>query len=114
MTSPIALGGFTSSLVKQTIANGLPAIAVPGAQTIAVGKAAAISGVSVSETGNTSGETFTVTLADINGLLSATGGDIVEQRSRRLTLTGLSLAALNADLATLRDTDATAGATPSR
>src|SRR5438309_406293 len=49
---------------QQTIAvtvNGLPVIAVPGPVTVGVGKQFAIAGVSLSETGNTVGETFTVT-----------------------------------------------------
>ena len=63
----------------------------------------------MSESGATSGETFTATLSDSTGLLSATGGvssataatDADDQRP---------LAdAVNSDLATLTDTDATAG-----
>ena len=88
MTSPIALGGFTSSLVKQTIANGLPAIAVPGAQTIAVGKAAAISGVSVSETGNTTRRDLHGDADRRHGVLSATGG-VSSNSGHTLTITGL-------------------------
>ena len=54
--------------------NGAPVIAVPGAQTLALGTATAISGVSLAESGTTTGsETFTVTLKDSNGLLAATG-----------------------------------------
>ena len=54
--------------------NGPPEITVPGAQTIGAGEATAISAVSLSETGNTSGETFTATLTDTSyGDLSATG-----------------------------------------
>ena len=54
--------------------NGLPVITAPTAETVGVGKAASIPGVSLSESGNTAGETFTVTVADSNGLLSATAG----------------------------------------
>ena len=53
-------------------ANVTPVIAVPGAQTLGVGQLTAISGVSLSESGTTSSETFTVTLSDSNGMLSAT------------------------------------------
>ena len=67
---------FGNAATAQTIAvtvNGAPVIAVPGAQTVALGTATAIAGVSLAETGNTTGsETFTVTLKDSNGLLSAT------------------------------------------
>ena len=45
-----------------------------GAQTVALGTATAIAGVSLAESGKTRGsETFTVTLKDSNGLLSASG-----------------------------------------
>jgi hypothetical protein len=93
---------------NQTIAltvNGPPVIAVPGAQTLDVDEATAITGVSVSESGNTttSDETFTVTLIDANGDLSATGTG-VSGGGTSLTISG-SLTQVNADLATLHDTD---------
>ena len=106
-----ATDGFNNSATAQTIAvtvNGLPVIAVPGAQTLGVGQAAAIAGVSLSETGNTSGETFTVTLTDTNGELSASGTGVTGSGTTSLTITG-SLSQVNSDLATLSDTDATAG-----
>src|SRR5205823_513718 len=84
---------------------GSPVIAVPGPVTIGVGQPKAIAGVSLSETGNTGGETFTVTLVDTNGLLSATGaGTITGSGTTSLTISG-TLAQVNADLATLSDTD---------
>ena len=50
-----------------------PVIAVPApTQTLVINTAGAISGVNVAETNSTSGETFTVTLSDNNGVLSAT------------------------------------------
>ena len=85
------------------------------AQTIGIDLADAISGVSLSETGNTTGETFTVTLSDSNGVLSTNsrlGGDGTIKRQRHfgttLTIAG-SLSQVNSDLATLLDTDSTAG-----
>ena len=68
-----------------------PVIAVPGAQTFDVNEATAITGVSLTESGNTSGELFTVTLKDTHGLLSANtsltggGGTITEQTPGRTT-----------------------------
>ena len=83
--STAADAGGTGTLVQGV--NGPPAIAVPGAQTIGVGQAASIAGVSLSETGNTTGETFTVTLIDTNGVLSASSGrrrgQPRERRTRR-------------------------------
>ena len=61
-----ASDSFGNSATAKTIAvtaNGVPVIAVPGTQTVALGTATAIAGVSVAESGNTTGsETFTVTL----------------------------------------------------
>ena len=106
-----ATDSFGNTAIAKTIAvtaNGLPVIAVPGAQTVGVGKVAAIAGVSVSETGNTGApESFTVTLTDANGDLSATGAT-AGNGTNSLTITG-SLSAVNTALGTLTDTDATAG-----
>ena len=106
-----ASDGFNSAS-QQTIAvtvNGIPMITVPGAQTLGVGQETAISGVSISESGNTSGsETFTATLSDTCGDLSATGTGVSGSGTTGLTITG-SLSQVNSDLATLHDTDATTG-----
>ena len=99
--------------------NGLPVIGLAtgdSAQTIGVGQADAIAGLSLSETGNTTAETFTVTLTDnSNGQLSAaTVGDgdtavvTTTASGTVLTITG-SLGDVNSDLATLTDNNATAG-----
>ena len=61
-------------------------------------KATAISGVSLAE----SGETFTATLADANGLLAATGVGVSGSGTTSLSIAG-SLAQVNADLAQLLD-----------
>ena len=89
-------------------ANGVPVITVPGAQTLALGVATAIAGVSVAESGNTAGETFTVKLADTNGLLAATGTGVSGSGTADLTISG-TLSQVNTDLGTLKDTDSTAG-----
>src|SRR5258705_266680 len=82
----------------------MPVITAPATAVVGVGKPIGISGVSLSETGNTTGETFTVTLVDTNGLLSATGTGITGSGTTTLTITG-TLTQVNADLATLTDTD---------
>ena len=56
-----ATDSFNNGAASQTIAvtaNGLPVIAVPGAQTLGFNEATAISGVSLSESGNTAGRDF--------------------------------------------------------
>ena len=89
------------------LSNSPPAITVPGPQTIAVNAATTISGVSLSESGNTSGETFTVTLADAHGVLSATGGNW-DSFEHTLTISG-TLSQVTADLGTLQDKDSKTG-----
>ncbi|HZL00452.1 MAG TPA: hypothetical protein VFC47_11195, partial [Caulobacteraceae bacterium] len=69
----------------------------------------AIAGVSLSESGSTTGETFTATLTDTNGLLSATGTGVSGSGTTSLTISG-SVAVVNAALATLKDTEAATGA----
>ena len=87
--------------------NGLPVIAAPATATVKQGKGTAIAGVSLSESGDTAGETFTAVLSDTNGLLSAKGKGITGSGTTTLTVTG-SLTQVNGDLATLKDTDSVA------
>src|SRR5262249_14878440 len=63
----------------------------------------------LSEIGNTSGETFTVTLSDINGRLAATGTGVTGSGTTSLSITG-PLAQVNSELATLTDTDTSTAA----
>ncbi len=94
--------------------NGPLVVAVPGAQTFDVNETRAITGVSVSENGNTSGEIFTVTLTDTHGDLSANtsltggGGTITGSGTKDLIIQG-TLSQVYSDLGTLTDTDGTAG-----
>ncbi|WP_335904925.1 hypothetical protein, partial [Acidisphaera sp. L21] len=83
-------------------------IAAPATAVVGVGKAGAVAGLSLSETGNTTGESFTVTLADTNGLLSATGTGVSGSGTKTLTLAG-TLAQVNAALATVTDSDSVTG-----
>ena len=106
-----ASDSFGNSATAQTIAvtaNGVPVITVPGAQTIGQNQLAAISGISLAESGATGSETFIATVTDSTGVLTATGG-VQSNGGHTLTFTGLSLTTLNSDLATLKDTDGTAG-----
>ena len=118
-TDPITLkatDGFNNTTTQQiaVTVNGAPVLTTP-AQTIGITQADMITGVSVTESGNTTGETFTATLSDITGVLSATatgGGDTVSSSNsgHTLTITG-TLDQVNADLKTLTDTNGTAGTT---
>ena len=90
-------------------------IAVPTpTQTLVINTGTAISGVSVTESGGTSGEIFTVTLTDSNGVLSAnTSAAAAAARSAARSRTSLTivgtLSQVNADLTTLTDNDTTPG-----
>src|SRR6202453_4393708 len=84
-------------------------ITAPASAVIGQGLPTAIGGVSLSETGALPGEMFTVTLSDINpaGSLFATGAG-VSGFGTTLTING-SLAEVNADLATLTETETAPG-----
>ncbi len=88
---------------------GAPTLTAPLTATINQGAPTLIAGLSLAEIANVTGETFTVTLADTNGLLSATGTGVTGSGTTSLTIAG-SLTTVNSDLATLSDTD---GTTPS-
>ena len=109
-------GGIVTTPVTITINgnNEPPVITVPGAQTLDVNTATAITGVSVSEVGDTTGEIFTVKLTDTHGHLSADttltggGGTITGSGTASLTISG-TLSQVDSDLGTLKNTDATSG-----
>ncbi len=84
----------------------MPVLTVPAPVTLTQGFAKSIAGISLAEVGNTVGESFTVTVADSTGILSATGAGVAGAGTKSLTITG-TLAQVNADLATLSDTNAT-------
>src|SRR5208282_981279 len=101
-------GGTASQQSIAVTVNWPPVIAAPATATVPQNLSTVINGVSLSETGNTAGETFTVTLSDANGNLAATGIGVAGSETTSLTLTG-SLSQVNSDLATLTDTDAVTG-----
>ena len=106
-----AKDSFGNSAQQQTIAvtaSGLPVITAPSTATVALNQATKITGVSLAESGSTSDETFTVTLSDGQGKLSASGTGVSRLGDNDLTITG-SLSQVNAELATLSDTDPSSG-----
>ena len=109
-----ATTSFTTPLLPPETVQPVIAVTTP-TQTLVINTAGAITGVSVSETNSTSGETFTVTLTDNNGALSVNtsatggGGTITSSNSgHTLTIVG-TLSQVNADLTTLTDNDTTPG-----
>ncbi len=99
----------TQESIAVTVANR-PVIAAPASAVIGVGKSANIAGISVSESGGRATEQYSVTVSDVNGLLStsnAGGAGVSRSRTTDLTLTG-TLAQVNAALANLDDADSTA------
>ncbi|WP_426442478.1 DUF4347 domain-containing protein [Bradyrhizobium genosp. P] len=107
-TAPLTVAGWQTLKISGL----MPAITVPGAQNLTPGQPTLIPGVSLSETGNVAGETFTVALSDKSGDLSANtlapggGGTITGSGGTSLTISG-TLAQVNADLTTLKDMVAT-------
>jgi autotransporter passenger strand-loop-strand repeat protein len=107
VTAVDAFGRSVGAKTKVTV-NGAPAVTVPATLALTAGKAGKIAGAAVKESGHTAGETFTLTLSDANGLLSATGPGVVDSGTTSLTILG-SLSRVNADLKSLKDSDPTAG-----
>jgi hypothetical protein len=107
-TTDVDDNNAASETASVTVNALVPMIAAPASLTLNQGNAGAISGVSLAEANSVDGETFTVTLSDVNGVLTASGTGVSGAETASLVITG-SLAQVNADLATLSDTDAVAG-----
>ena len=101
-------GGVATPSTIAIGVNGPPILTAPTEATIGVGQTNAVDGVSLTESGNTSAETFTLTLVDTNGDLSADGSGVSGSGTTSLTISG-SLAQVNAALATLTDADSVTG-----
>ena len=93
LTASDSFGNAATPATIAVTASVTPVITVPGAQTLGINQLTAISGISLAESGNTGSETFTVTLVDSNGQLSATGG-VQSNGGHTLTFSGLSLSHL--------------------
>ena len=108
--SGVAVNPATETTQTLTVDETPPVITAPTAETIGVGKAALIPGGSLTESGTTAGETFTVIVADTDGLLTVTPGSagVSNNDSKSVTITG-SLGAVSTALGTLSDTDSTPG-----
>jgi len=104
-------GGSNTATIAVTI-NQPPVTAVPASDTVTAGITTTVEGVSVADADAVStNKTLTVVLSDSTGELSATaetGGTVAGAGSNKLTLTG-SLAAVNAELATLTYAGAATG-----
>ncbi len=96
------------STIAVTVTAQTLSILAPSTLTVTAGAATSVVGVSLSEPGSIAGETFTALLTDTTGVLTATGPGVSGSGTAALTVTG-SLAQVNAALATLADTEATAG-----
>jgi hypothetical protein len=108
ITAADSLGESAAPVTLPVTVNDPPAIAAPAQKTLTQGKATAIAGVSISETGSLAGVDFTVTLSDTNGLLSASGKGITGNGTTTLTITG-ALGQVNLALKRLKDTDSVLG-----
>jgi len=104
ITATDSLGQSAAAVSAPVTVNDPPAIAAPTSATLTQGKAGAIAGVAISETGSLTGVVFTVSLSDADGLLSASGKGISGNGTTTLTITG-ALGTVNLDLKKLKDTD---------
>jgi ELWxxDGT repeat protein len=130
-TSKLAVSGANSAGLNPSdffVPPSPPAVAAPAVARVALNVPTPVTGISISENGVISGGGFalaladaahvpsaaatgviyTVTVADLQGLLSATGSGITGSNTTKLTRVG-SLSQVNADLATLHDLEMTAG-----
>jgi ELWxxDGT repeat protein len=130
-TSKLAVSGANSAGLNPSdffVPPSSPAVAAPAVARVALNVPTPVSGISISENGVISGGGFalaladaadvpsaaatgviyTVTVADLQGLLSAAGGGITGSNTTKLTIVG-SLSQVNAVLATLHDLETTAG-----
>ena len=103
-----SLGGVGAPVFIAVTINGAPVVSAPFRALTSQGIADAITGVSLNESGSTTGDIFTVKLADTLGLLAATGAGVSGSGTTSLTITG-SYAQVNVALATLADTESTTG-----
>jgi hypothetical protein len=108
VTAVDAFGVSAAGVSVPVTVNGPPALVTPGAQSETVGVTAAVAGVSVSEVGATTGETFTVRVSDRFGSLAASGAGVTGSGGKTVTFMG-ALAQVNTALATLTETEAAAG-----
>ena len=93
-------GGSSTATIAVHV-NQAPVETLPGSQTVTAGTAKAITGISVTDSNPAAeGGTFTVSVTDFSGSLSATGTGVGGTDTSHLTITG-TLAQINADLATL-------------
>ncbi len=113
VTAKNSRGGSGSETTKITVDHLKPVTSVPGAEKVASGVVTAITGISVADADPTAGSsTFTETITDKTGLLSATafaGATVAGAGSKSLTLSG-SLSAVNQELASLTYDGALTGA----
>jgi hypothetical protein len=106
LTAGNAAGGNAQATVALLI-DSAPLITAPASSSIVIGQAGTVSGISITDPNlAAAGDTLTVTLSDPAGLLAVNG----QPGASSLTLAG-TLAAVNADLATLTDTASGSAAT---
>jgi RHS repeat-associated protein len=108
------LTGFDAAIATQTLAITsnvtalTPSFTAPPVEPVTETVATALSGISLAELDSVAGETFTVTLTDTDGSLSATGAGVSGVGTPDLTISG-TLQVVDAALRTLSYVDESAG-----
>jgi hypothetical protein len=108
VTATDSNGGAATAAKIAVAVSGKPAISAPASVALSAGVARSITGLRVTEADATTGETFTVTLTDTSGVLTATGAGVTGSGTKTLTLVG-AISRVNADLEAVKDTEAKAG-----
>jgi hypothetical protein len=115
VTTTDGRGSSNSHSIAVTVNHVPPSVTAPTSLSELSGKTVTLSGFKVSDTDSTNKvASFTVTVSDLSGILSATqktGGTVAGNGTTSLTLTG-SLTAVDAELATLTYTGADTGTKP--
>ena len=105
---------FGNTAAQKTIAvtvDAQPAFSAPASAVIGVNQQASINSISLTENGNTTNETASVTVSDTHGLLTvgnSSGVTLGGNDSTSLTISG-GFASVQGALGTLLDTDGTTG-----
>jgi len=100
-----SLGDSTPILYTPVTIAAAPSIIAPSSETVKVGVATRLTGLSIAETDFAKGkETFTVTLTDTSGVFTDTGAGVTGSGTNSLTIHGF-LGQVNQDLKMLSLTD---------
>ena len=95
-----SFGNVASATIDVTVSLPTPMLTSPATVTVPIGHVTPVSGLSFQEPGSPAGATFTATLSDTNGDLSAPGPSVSGSGTSSLSVTG-TLSQVNAALGSI-------------